>query len=75
MGVVWACERCLYGGRKNRKGAFELADGGTLFLDEVGECNLDMQAKLLRALQPPSEKAHVVASFAQSVARKRSKLT
>lgn len=41
------------GADKNRKGAFELAHGSTLFLDEVGECDLDMQAKLLRALQPP----------------------
>lgn len=41
------------GAEKNRKGAFELAHSSTLFLDEVGECNLDMQAKLLRALQPP----------------------
>lgn len=41
------------GADKDRKGAFELAHGSTLFLDEVGECDLDMQAKLLRALQPP----------------------
>ena len=34
-----------------RKGKFELADGGTLFLDEVGDMRLDVQAKLLRALQ------------------------
>ncbi len=37
---------------RKRQGAFELADKGTLFLDEVGECSLDHQAKLLRALQP-----------------------
>lgn len=43
------------GADKNRKGAFELANGSTLFLDEVGECDLDMQAKLLRALQPPPQ--------------------
>ena len=29
------------------------ADGGTLFLDEIGECAPEMQAKLLRVLQPP----------------------
>jgi DNA-binding NtrC family response regulator len=32
-------------------GKFELANGGTLFLDEVGDLKLDLQAKLLRALQ------------------------
>ncbi len=32
-------------------GKFEQADGGTIFLDEIGELNLDLQAKLLRALQ------------------------
>src|SRR5207302_4383861 len=41
------------GAHRDRKGAFEEADGSTLFLDEVGECDLDMQAKLLRVLQPP----------------------
>jgi DNA-binding NtrC family response regulator len=39
--------------KQARDGAFKVADGGTLFLDEVGECGLEMQAKLLRVLQPP----------------------
>ncbi len=39
----------------DRIGAFEQADGGTLFLDEVGECDLSMQAKLLRVLQPGTD--------------------
>ena len=39
------------GASEDKKGLFELADGGTLFLDEVGEMPLNLQAKLLRALQ------------------------
>jgi len=38
------------GAERQRKGAFEEADQGTLFLDEIGEMPLDLQSKLLRAL-------------------------
>jgi two-component system, NtrC family, response regulator HydG len=39
------------GAVKRKLGRFELATGGTLFLDEIGDVPLDMQAKLLRAIQ------------------------
>ncbi len=39
------------GALQRRIGKFELADKGTLFLDEVGELPLELQAKLLRAIQ------------------------
>src|SRR5881628_746047 len=39
------------GAHARKPGKFELAHGGTLFLDEVGTLRVDLQAKLLRALQ------------------------
>ena len=35
----------------HRKGAFEAADNGTLFIDEIGELPLNLQPRLLRALE------------------------
>jgi two-component system response regulator AtoC len=46
-----AAKGAYTGSDRLRKGLLEEADGSTLFLDEVGELPLDMQAKLLRALQ------------------------
>ncbi len=39
------------GAISSRPGRFELADGGTLFLDEISEIPLEIQVKLLRAIQ------------------------
>ena len=39
------------GALMQKRGRFELADQGTFFLDEIGDITLDLQPKLLRALQ------------------------
>jgi len=45
-------ERGAFTGADRQKlGKFELANGGTLFLDEIGDLALDLQSKILRALQ------------------------
>jgi two-component system, NtrC family, response regulator AtoC len=49
---LFGYERGAFTGAVGSKpGRFELADGGTLFLDEIGEIPIEMQVKLLRALQ------------------------
>ena len=39
------------GALTQRRGRFELADQGSLFLDEIGDISIDLQPKLLRAIQ------------------------
>ncbi|MFQ5904452.1 MAG: sigma-54-dependent transcriptional regulator [Candidatus Binatia bacterium] len=39
------------GALRRKKGSFELANRGTLFLDEIGDLSLELQAKLMRAIQ------------------------
>ncbi|MGA2263323.1 MAG: sigma-54 dependent transcriptional regulator [Acidobacteriota bacterium] len=49
---IFGHEKGAFTGAVDRKaGKFELADGGTLFLDEIGNLPLNVQAKLLRAVQ------------------------
>jgi two-component system, NtrC family, response regulator AtoC len=49
---LFGYEKGAFTGAVNAKpGRFELADGGTLFLDEIGEIPVEMQVKLLRAIQ------------------------
>jgi DNA-binding NtrC family response regulator len=50
--ILFGHERGSFTGATDKHlGKFQEADGGTLFLDEIGELRLDMQVKLLRALQ------------------------
>ena len=39
------------GANTRKRGMFEMANKGTLFLDEIGEMDINLQAKVLRALQ------------------------
>ncbi len=39
------------GAESNKLGKFELSDGGTLFFDEIGNISIDIQAKLLKAVE------------------------
>jgi nitrogen regulation protein NR(I) len=49
---LFGYERGAFTGAVTSKpGRFELANGGTLFLDEIGEIPIEMQVKLMRALQ------------------------
>ncbi|KZZ15026.1 sigma-54-dependent Fis family transcriptional regulator [Oleiphilus sp. HI0130] len=45
------------GAHQDKDGLFKAADGGTLFLDEVADLPLDMQVKLLRAIQEKAVRA------------------
>jgi len=50
--ILFGHEKGSFTGASDRHlGKFQEADGGTLFLDEISELRLDMQVKLLRALQ------------------------
>jgi two-component system, NtrC family, response regulator HydG len=44
-------EGILFGEEGGRKGVFEQANGGTLFIDEIGDLDVALQPKLLRAIE------------------------
>jgi DNA-binding NtrC family response regulator len=53
------------GATMDRRGAFELAHGGTIFLDEIGELDLALQPRLLRALERKEVKPIGAAGYRQ----------
>jgi len=69
------------GATEDKPGLFKVADGGTLFLDEIGDLPLNMQVKLLRALEdkqfipvggtkPVSSDARIIAATNQNLYEK-----
>ena len=67
------------GANRAKEGLLSAADGGTVFLDEIGELSLDLQAKLLRALQEkevrPVGSTHAVPISARVLAATNRDLT
>ena len=49
--ILFGTVKGSFTGAENRKGVFELAHGGTLFLDEINSMNMELQAKLLKAVE------------------------
>lgn len=49
--ILFGTVRGSYTGAENRIGIFEVASGGTLFLDEINLMDINMQSKLLKAIE------------------------
>lgn len=49
--IFFGTTKGSYTGAENKPGIFELADGGTIFLDEINSMDINMQAKLLKAIE------------------------
>ncbi|HPF18627.1 MAG: sigma 54-interacting transcriptional regulator [Bacillota bacterium] len=49
--ILFGTVKGSFTGAENRKGLFEVADGGTLFLDEINAMDLNLQAKILKAIE------------------------
>lgn len=53
-GILFGTSKGSFTGADDRPGLFELASGGTLFLDEINSMPIELQSKLLRALEEGS---------------------
>ncbi|MDO5038065.1 MAG: sigma 54-interacting transcriptional regulator [Tissierellia bacterium] len=49
--ILFGTVKGSYTGAEDRKGLFELAQGGTLFLDEINSMEIEIQPKLLKAIE------------------------
>lgn len=49
--ILFGTQKGSFTGSENKPGYFEEAEGGTLFLDELNSMSLNMQSKILRAIQ------------------------
>lgn len=49
--ILFGTVKGSYTGAENRRGLFEVANGGTLFLDEINSMDINMQSKILKAIE------------------------
>ena len=49
--ILFGTVKGSFTGAENRKGLFEVSEGGTLFLDEINSMDLNLQTKLLKAIE------------------------
>lgn len=49
--TVFGTVKGSFTGAENKKGIFEIADGGTIFFDEINSMNIELQAKILKAIE------------------------
>lgn len=49
--ILFGTKKGSYTGAENKPGLFEIANGGTLFLDEINSMEMNVQAKILKAIE------------------------
>lgn len=49
--ILFGTVKGSYTGAENKKGLFEVAQGGTVFLDEINSMEINIQAKILKAIE------------------------